>query len=155
MPHTPSRTVLGVTVTEPRALPEHGVTVAFVELPNVKLELLEPLEMRGGTASPIASFLSNHKEGGIHHLCLEVDDIAASMQHVARHARLLDKRPKIGAHGLPGDSLTAAACNHGGPSSHLTAHGALLPLLRCCAVVFVHPKDMCGCLTELEEVVKC
>ena len=56
------------------ALPEHGVTVVFVELPNTKIELLEPL----GENSPIAKFLEKNPDGGMHHVCYEVDDILAA-----------------------------------------------------------------------------
>ena len=98
-------------------MPEHGVTVVFVELPNTKLELLEPL----GAASPIANFLARNPAGGVHHLCLEVGDVDASMRALrGAGARLLSEAPQIGAHGNP--------------------------------VVFVHPKDNGGVLTELEEV---
>jgi methylmalonyl-CoA/ethylmalonyl-CoA epimerase len=84
-------------------------------LPNTKIELLEPL----GANSPIAKFLERNAEGGVHHICYEVDDIeAASKQLVAKGARMLGK-PKIGAHGKP--------------------------------VVFLHPKDFCGTLVELEQ----
>ncbi len=108
---------LGARVSEPQALPEHGVTVVFVELPNTKIELLEPL----GEASPIAAFLERRPAGGIHHLCYEVDDIAAACERLVKNgARILgDGKPRIGAHGLP--------------------------------VVFLDPKDFCGTLIELEE----
>jgi methylmalonyl-CoA/ethylmalonyl-CoA epimerase len=98
-------------------LPEHGVTTVFVELPNTKIELLEPL----GKESPIAKFLERNAEGGIHHLCYEVDDIrAARNQLKAAGARVLgDGEPKIGAHGKP--------------------------------VLFLHPKDFNGTLIEIEE----
>ncbi|KDD71283.1 hypothetical protein H632_c5380p0, partial [Helicosporidium sp. ATCC 50920] len=65
------KSVLGSKVSEPQALPEHGVTVVFVELANTKLELLEPL----GEKSPIAGFLAKNPAGGMHHICLEVDDV--------------------------------------------------------------------------------
>ncbi|HHH39053.1 MAG TPA: methylmalonyl-CoA epimerase [Sedimenticola sp.] len=111
------RDTLGARVTEPRALPEHGVTVVFVELPNTRVELLEPL----GDDSPIHRFLEKHPAGGMHHLCYEVEDIqdaAARLQD--RGARLLgDGRPRTGAHGRP--------------------------------VLFLHPKDFCGTLIELEQ----
>jgi methylmalonyl-CoA/ethylmalonyl-CoA epimerase len=112
------RDKLGAKVSEPQALPEHGVTVVFVELPNTRVELLAPF----GEASPIAAFLSRHPEGGMHHLCYEVDDIrAARGRLVAAGARILgDGEPKIGAHGNP--------------------------------VLFLHPKDFAGTLIELEEV---
>ncbi|SCB23240.1 methylmalonyl-CoA epimerase [Rhizobium multihospitium] len=93
------RETLGATVSAPQSLPEHGVTVVFVELPNSKVELLEPL----GEASPIASFLAKNPDGGMHHICYEVADIlAARDQLVAKGARVLGNgEPKIGAHGKP------------------------------------------------------
>lgn len=93
------RDTLGVKVSPPQALPEHGVTVVFVELPNTKVELLEPL----GEASPISAFLEKSPAGGMHHICYEVDDILAARDRlVASGARLLgDGNPKIGAHGKP------------------------------------------------------
>lgn len=114
------RDALGADVSTPQALPEHGVTVCFVNLPNTKVELLEPL----GENSPVAKFVATNASGGIHHVCYEVDDIIAARDHLqAKGARVLgDGRPKIGAHGLP--------------------------------VLFLHPKDFCGTLVELEEVAK-
>ena len=90
---------LGATVSEAQALPEHGVTVLFVELPNTKIELLEPL----GADSPISAYLERNPSGGIHHICYEVEDIkVASEKLVAKGARVLgDGKPKIGAHGKP------------------------------------------------------
>ncbi len=92
------RDVLGAAVTPPRELPEHGVTVVFVDLPNTKIELLEPL----GENSPIAAFLAK-TGGGIHHVCYEVEDILAARDRlVADGTRVLgDGTPKIGAHGKP------------------------------------------------------
>jgi len=93
------RDTLGATVSAPQALPEHGVTVVFVELPNTKVELLEPL----GEGSPIAAFLEKAPTGGMHHICYEVDDILAARDRlVASGARVLgDGMPKTGAHGKP------------------------------------------------------
>ena len=112
------RGTLGAEVSEPLDLPEHGVTTVFVALPNTKLELLHPL----GESSPIAGFLAKNPAGGIHHLCYEVDDIAAARDRlVAEGARVLgDGEPRTGAHGKP--------------------------------VIFLHPKDFCGTLIELEQV---
>lgn len=111
------RHALGATVSAPVAEPDHGVTVVFVELLNTKIELLEPL----GETSPIAAFLEKNPTGGMHHLCYEVDDIAAARDHlIAKGARILgDGKPKIGAHGKP--------------------------------VLFLHPKDFLGTLVELEQ----
>ena len=90
---------LGAKVSAPQSLPEHGVTVVFVALPNTKIELLEPL----GEDSPIARFLEKNPAGGMHHLCYEVDDIGAARDRLlAAGARVLgDGEPKIGAHGKP------------------------------------------------------
>ena len=111
------RDVLGARVSEPRDLPEHGVTVVFVELPNARIELLHPL----GDDSPIAGFLERNAAGGIHHVCYEVDDILAARDRLAaKGARVLgDGEPRTGAHGKP--------------------------------VLFLHPKDFCGTLVELEQ----
>lgn len=93
------RDILGATVSEPQAEPDHGVTVVFIELPNTKVELLEPL----GEGSPIAGFLEKNPLGGIHHVCYEVDDIRAARDRLtAGGARVLGSgEPKIGAHGKP------------------------------------------------------
>ncbi|MBN9250074.1 MAG: methylmalonyl-CoA epimerase [Mesorhizobium sp. 61-13] len=93
------RNTLGARVTEPQALPEHGVTVVFIDVGNTKIELLEPL----GEASPIAAFLDKNPSGGIHHVCYEVDDILAARDQLkAGGARVLgDGNPKTGAHGKP------------------------------------------------------
>ena len=112
------RDILGASVSEKQLLPEHGVTVVFIELPNTKVELLEPL----GETSPIAAFLAKSPDGGMHHICYEVDDILAARDKLIRDgARVLGNgEPKIGAHGKP--------------------------------VLFLHPKDFCGTLVELEQV---
>lgn len=93
------RNALGASVSAPEDLPEHGVTVVFVQLPNTKIELLFPL----GGSSPIAAFLEKNPSGGMHHVCYEVDDIIAARDHLqAEGARVLgDGEPKTGAHGKP------------------------------------------------------
>jgi methylmalonyl-CoA/ethylmalonyl-CoA epimerase len=112
------RETLGATVTEPVDLPDHGVTTVFVELANTKIELLHPL----GEGSPIAKYLERNPDGGMHHVCYEVEDIfAARDKLVADGARILgDGEPRDGAHGKP--------------------------------VLFLHPKDFCGTLVEIEQV---
>jgi methylmalonyl-CoA/ethylmalonyl-CoA epimerase len=111
------REMLGAEVSAPVAQPEHGVTTVFVTLTNTKIELIAPL----GEASPIANFLTRQPAGGIHHVCYEVDDIAAARDRLqAKGARVLgDGEPKTGAHGKP--------------------------------VLFLHPKDFGGVLIELEQ----
>ena len=111
------RRMLGAEVSKPEPQAAHGVTTVFITLPNTKIELLEPL----GADSPIAKFLERNPDGGIHHLCYEVDDILAARDQLkAQGARVLgDGTPKIGAHDKP--------------------------------VLFLHPKDFCGTLVELEQ----
>jgi methylmalonyl-CoA/ethylmalonyl-CoA epimerase len=111
------RAILGAAVSAPVPQPAHGVTTVFITLPNAKIELLEPL----GPDSPIGRFLERNPDGGIHHLCFEVDDILAARDRLAAGgARVLgDGTPKIGAHDKP--------------------------------VLFLHPKDFCGTLIELEQ----
>jgi methylmalonyl-CoA/ethylmalonyl-CoA epimerase len=111
------RDTLGARVSAPVDLPEHGVTTVFVELPNTKIELLHPL----GEKSPIARFLQSNPDGGMHHLCFVVGDIAAARDRLVKAgARILgDGQPRIGAHGKP--------------------------------VLFLHPKDFCGTLLEIEQ----
>jgi len=111
------RDILGAELSAPLPQPEHGVTVVFITLPNTKVELLEPL----GEGSPIAGFLARNPEGGIHHICYEVEDIGAARDRlIAAGARVLGPpEPKIGAHGKP--------------------------------VIFLHPNDFCGTLVELEQ----
>jgi methylmalonyl-CoA/ethylmalonyl-CoA epimerase len=111
------RKTLGANVSAAVPQPAHGVTTVFINLPNTKIELIEPL----GSESPIAKFLERNPDGGIHHVCYEVDDILAARDKLkAEGARVLgDGSPKIGAHDKP--------------------------------VLFLHPKDFCGTLVELEQ----
>lgn len=108
---------LGATISEKVEQPDHGVTTIFIELPNTKIELLEPL----GENSPIDKFLERNPNGGVHHICYEVEDIIVARDTLqAQGARVLgDGEPKIGAHNKP--------------------------------VLFLHPKDFCGTLVELEQ----
>ncbi|XP_008685790.1 methylmalonyl-CoA epimerase, mitochondrial [Ursus americanus] len=90
--------VLGAQVSEAVPIPEHGVSVVFVNLGNTKMELLHPL----GNDSPIEGFLQKNKAGGMHHICIEVDDInAAVMDLKEKKIRSLSEEAKIGAHGKP------------------------------------------------------
>jgi methylmalonyl-CoA/ethylmalonyl-CoA epimerase len=111
------KSTLGAQVSETVPQYEHGVSTVFITLPNTKIELLEPL----GENSPIVKFLEKNPDGGIHHICYEVDDIVAARNELkAKGARVIgDGEPKIGAHGKP--------------------------------VLFLHPKDFCGTLVELEQ----
>jgi len=93
------RDTLGADVSAPQALPEHGVTVVFIDVGNTKIELLEPL----GEGSTIRPFLEKNPSGGMHHVCYEVDDIIDARDRLtASGARVLgDGQPRIGAHGKP------------------------------------------------------
>lgn len=94
------RDVMGISdITPRRALPEQGVWVSFVNLPNAQIELIEPL----GEASPIHGFLAKNPRGGQHHVCFEVEDILAARDEMrAKGATVLGSgEPRIGAHGVP------------------------------------------------------
>ncbi|KFO27316.1 Methylmalonyl-CoA epimerase, mitochondrial [Fukomys damarensis] len=92
------KNVLGAQVSDVVPLPEHGVSVVFVNLGNTKMELLHPL----GSNSPIAGFLKKNEAGGMHHICIEVDDInKAVMDLKSKKIRSLSEGAKIGAHGKP------------------------------------------------------
>ena len=93
------RDTLGAKVSAPVPQPDHGVITVFIELPNTKIELLEPL----GENSPITGFLAKNPKGGIHHVCYEVDAInVACARMVEKGATITgDGKPKIGAHGKP------------------------------------------------------
>ena len=109
---------LGAKISVPQTLTEHGVRVVFVESPNTKIELLEPLNEN----SPISRFLEKNPNGGMHHICYEVNSLKLASQKLeAVGAKILgDGQPKIGAHGKP--------------------------------VIFLNPKDFSGTLIELEEI---
>jgi methylmalonyl-CoA/ethylmalonyl-CoA epimerase len=108
---------VGAVVSAPQTLPEHGVKIVFIAADNGKVELMEPLD----DASPIAKFLENNPDGGLHHICFDVPDLLASRDKLlASGARVLGSSvPKIGAHGKP--------------------------------VLFIHPKDITGSLIELQQ----
>ncbi|KAI9293357.1 methylmalonyl-CoA epimerase [Neoconidiobolus thromboides FSU 785] len=90
--------ILGAEVSSKEALPDHGVYTVFVNLGNTKIELLHPY----GENSPIQNFLNKNQSGGIHHICIEVDDVFKALQDLtSQNIRSLDKKPKIGAHGKP------------------------------------------------------
>ena len=94
------REVLGVTdFSETFSMPEQGVWVCFVNLPNSQIELIEPY----GDASPITAFLEKNPKGGQHHVCFEVPDIIAARDDlVAKGATVLNGGvPRIGAHRVP------------------------------------------------------
>jgi methylmalonyl-CoA/ethylmalonyl-CoA epimerase len=93
------RDTLGAKVSDPVPLPEHGVVTVFVELPNTKIELLEPL----GANSPIAKFLEKNPSGGMHHVCYEVDDITGARDRMKEMGATItgSGEPRIGAHGKP------------------------------------------------------
>jgi len=111
------RQKLGASISAPQRLEEHGVTVVFIDTGNSKIELLEAID----ETSPIAGFIAKNPQGGMHHICFDVEDIYASRDRlVAEGARILGSPvPKIGAHGKP--------------------------------VLFVHPKDVTGTLIEIQQ----
>ena len=112
------RNIFGAKVSEEVEQPDHGVTTVFIDLGNTKIELLEVL----GEDSPIQKFIEINPKGGMHHICLEVENINDAIEKLNTHEVSITGtgKPKIGAHGKP--------------------------------VIFLHPKDCNGTLIELEEV---
>lgn len=91
------RDMLGAHVGAVQALPEHGVSVVFIDTGNTKVELLEPL----GEGSPIAGFLERNPDGGMHHMCFEVPDLGVAVAQLAAGGARVLGEPRIGAHGRP------------------------------------------------------
>jgi methylmalonyl-CoA/ethylmalonyl-CoA epimerase len=109
--------VYGLAAGEPQVNAEQGVRLAYVELANARIELMEP--SRAG--SPIAKFLERNPRGGIHHFCLAVDSVDATVWEIA----------------LEGVQVL------GEGKAQVNVHGG--------RIAFVHPKDFLGALVELEE----
>ena len=111
------KNIFGAKVSDPVKQPDHGVTTVFIDLGNTKIELLEKL----GEGSPIENFINKNPKGGMHHICIEVEDINDAVKKLNDHEIAITGtgKPKIGAHGKP--------------------------------VVFLHPKSCNGTMIELEE----
>ncbi len=107
----------GLAVSEAVVSKEQGVRMAYVEFGNAKIELMEPV----GDASPIAKFVNQNSSGGIHHICIETNDVdnAISGAGDAGLRVLGDGIAKPGHHGKK--------------------------------LFFLHPKDTLGVLMEIEE----
>jgi len=76
---------------------EQGVRMAYVELPNAKIELMEPT----GANSPVAKFLERNPRGGIHHFSLGVDSVVVTTAAIKNQGvRILgDGKPQLNVHG--------------------------------------------------------
>lgn len=109
--------VYGLKAGEPKVNEEQGVRLAWIELPNAKLELMEPTR----PDSPVARFLERNPQGGIHHVCLSVDDLSATLAALAHH----DVEPL------------------GSGKAQINVHGD--------PIAFLHPRDFFGALVELEQ----
>ena len=109
--------IYGLTVGVTRVNEQQGIRLAYVELGNARIELMEPAR----PDSSISKFLEQHPAGGIHHFCLNVDEVMTTAAAIAgKGVRVL------------GD---------GGETRNV--HGE--------RIAFVHPKDFLGALVELEE----
>jgi methylmalonyl-CoA/ethylmalonyl-CoA epimerase len=107
----------GLTVGARMENAEQGVRLAYIELGNGKIELMEPSR----PDSPVAKFLERNPKGGIHHLCLGVDDVQKTAHAFAENGvRVLGEgRPQHNVAGEP--------------------------------IAFLHPGDFLGALVELEQ----
>ncbi len=87
--------IAGAPASAAQAVPEQRVMVSFIENGETKIELIQPTEGNVG----VAKFLEKRGEG-LHHICLEVDDIAATLAEFrAQGIRLIDELPRKGAEG--------------------------------------------------------
>jgi methylmalonyl-CoA/ethylmalonyl-CoA epimerase len=109
--------VYGLDVGPTMVNEEQGVRLAYVELPNARIELMEPAR----PDSPLAKFLQKNPAGGIHHFCVNVDDV------IAASAGLAGKGVRVLGEGKESRNV----------------HGE--------RIAFVHPRDFLGALVELEE----
>jgi methylmalonyl-CoA/ethylmalonyl-CoA epimerase len=107
----------GLEVGAPMENAEQGVRLAYIELGNGKIELMEPSR----PDSPVSKFLERNPKGGIHHLCLGVDDVETTARTLAQNGvRVLGE----------------------GRSQRNVAGEA---------IAFIHPGDFLGALVELEQ----
>jgi len=89
------RDALGLRLGHTQTLPEQDVTIAFLPIGESEIELLEPLSADSG----VARFLATRGEG-MHHVCLEVEDLDATLADLkARRVRLINETAVAGAHG--------------------------------------------------------
>ena len=107
----------GLIVGEPRVNNEQAVRLAYIELGNARIELMEPSR----PDSPVSKFLERNPRGGIHHVCLSVDSVDATAAEIA------------------------------GQGIHLLGSGQPQHNVHGERIAFIHPKDFCGALLELEE----
>ena len=111
------RELYGLAAGEPMINEQQGIRLAYVDLGNARIELMEPAR----PDSSISKFLEHHPAGGIHHFCLNVDEMVTTASAIAgKGARVL-----------------------GDAGETRNVHGEL--------IAFVHPKDFFGALVELEE----
>lgn len=89
------RDALGLPLAHVETVPEQQATVAFLPTSESEVELVRPTSDSTG----VARFLA--KRGpGLHHICFEVDDLAAMLADLqAKGVRLIDQTPKLGAGG--------------------------------------------------------
>ena len=89
------QTALGLPLKEVVAIPDQQVRVAFLPLGESNIELVQPTSDDTG----IAKYLEKRGEG-IHHICIEVEDIEAALGRLRDHdVQLIDQHPRQGAHG--------------------------------------------------------
>lgn len=86
---------LGLELKDVEVVADQGVRVAMLPLGESRIELLEPT----GEDTPVGRFVAK-RGAGMHHLCVEVDDVAAKLADLkAKGVRLIDEQPRAGAGG--------------------------------------------------------
>jgi methylmalonyl-CoA/ethylmalonyl-CoA epimerase len=108
------RDVLGLTLETVMPIPSDRVTIAFLPVGDVKVELVQPTDDTTG----VARFLASRGEG-FHHVCFEVPDLAEALTRLAIDGiELIDSAPRKGAEG-PVAFLHPKSC-----------HGVLVELIE-------------------------
>ena len=89
--------IYGLTIGEISVNEQQGVRMAYVDLGNAKIELMEPSR----PDSPVGKFLERNPRGGIHHFCLGVDGVDRARDDLAsKGAQVLgDGKPQYNVHG--------------------------------------------------------
>jgi methylmalonyl-CoA epimerase len=89
------QSLFGGKASKPKTIPEQGVKTVMLNLGNTSIEILEPLP-----ESNIARVLEKRGEG-LHHICLEVDNIDQVLDSLAaKGVELIDKKARRGAEGM-------------------------------------------------------
>ena len=91
------RDTLGLAADRIHELPDQRVRVVFLGEAKGRIELIQPIDSESG----VARFVAEHPKPTLHHVCYVVDDLAATLEELARDGvELIDRAPRRGAEGM-------------------------------------------------------